>query len=83
MMEINVQNSINQVIEQIASEQLLQIPPLTDKLSLVDDLGFASLDIATLIAMLEDIFKFDPFAEGQIAITDIRTVGDLYKVYRK
>jgi acyl carrier protein len=43
--------------------------------------GLTSLDLAALISMLERKLKADPFLEA-IAITDMRTVGDLCRAYR-
>jgi acyl carrier protein len=43
--------------------------------------GLTSLDLAALIAMLERKLKADPFLEA-IAITEMRTVGDLCRAYR-
>ena len=43
--------------------------------------GLGSLDLAALVAKLERIWKVDPFLEA-VAITEIRTVGDLCRAYR-
>lgn len=77
----DIQNTLYKFIKQIAAEQSLAIQPLENSLALVDDLGFRSIDIATLVAMLEQEFNVDPFMEGNAAITDIRTVGDICQVY--
>lgn len=45
------------------------------------DLGFESLDLALLVARLEVATGLDPFAED-VAITSIRTVGDVVSAYR-
>ncbi len=44
-------------------------------------LGLESLDLAQIVATLEARTALDPFAE-QVAITSIRTVGDLVGAYR-
>jgi acyl carrier protein len=46
------------------------------------DLGLTSLDLASLVAALEMKLKADPFQE-LVAITSIRTVGDLEAAYVK
>jgi acyl carrier protein len=45
------------------------------------DLGFESLDLALLVARLEVATGLDPFVED-VAITSIRTVGDVVSAYR-
>lgn len=48
---------------------------------LVAGLGLRSLDLAEIVAVLEQRFGFDPFAES-VSITSIRTVRDLCEAYR-
>jgi acyl carrier protein len=43
--------------------------------------GLTSLDLAALIARLEQRWKVDPFLEA-VPITEIRTVADLCRAYR-
>ena len=43
--------------------------------------GLTSLDLAALIARLEQKWKVDPFLEA-VPITEIRTVADLCRAYR-
>lgn len=50
--------------------------------TLVRDLGFDSLDIAELVAILEVELACDPFA-SDVAVADARTVGDLCAIYRR
>ena len=52
----------------------------TPESNLVSDLGFESLDLAEIVALLELHFGFDPFTD-QIAITDVHTVQDLCDAY--
>jgi acyl carrier protein len=50
-----------------------------------DDLvatGLSSLDLAALVAKLERRWKIDPFLEA-MAITEVRTVGDLCRAYQE
>jgi acyl carrier protein len=53
---------------------------IDDDSKLNANLHLSSLDLATLIAVLEDTFDVDPFAEF-VAITSMRTVGDLVNAY--
>lgn len=46
----------------------------------LETIGLKSLDLARLVAELEEELGFDPFAE-MIPITSIRTVGDLVEAY--
>jgi acyl carrier protein len=50
--------------------------------SLVDDLGFESLDLATAVAQLEVELGVDPFAT-ETTIGSVRTVGDFVAVYQR
>lgn len=47
---------------------------------LTRDLGFTSLDIAQLIAMLEDELGIEPFANGA-TLDQIATAGDLAQLF--
>jgi len=50
--------------------------------SLIDDLGFESLDLATAVAQLEIQLGIDPFAtEATLGV--VRTVGDFIAVYER
>ena len=70
-------------IMQISEEQGLGISEVQDHQSLVEGLGFASLDVATLVALLETAFEVDPFRMNIAVITEIRTVEDIAKAYEK
>jgi acyl carrier protein len=72
---------IEQCIREIARQNKLQLPTLRPDTELVDELGFTSLAVASLIANLEEILVVDPFQDENVMITDIRTVGDLTAVY--
>jgi acyl carrier protein len=49
---------------------------------IISDLGFGSLDLAVLLARLEISLEGDPFSE-LVAITSVRTVGDICDAYRR
>lgn len=77
----DVKESIEKVIKDIAEQQKIKLPELKDDLEIVDDLGFSSLSVASLIANLEEVLGIDPFEDENIMITDMRTIGDFCKVY--
>lgn len=52
---------------------------IREEMSLNGELGLSSLDLAELVALLEQRFGVDPFRH--VAITSIRTVGDLCRAY--
>ncbi|CAB3765831.1 acyl carrier protein [Paraburkholderia humisilvae] len=76
-----VKDTIVNAIRAIAVQRGLSLPPLTDSTEIVEGLGFKSLAVAALIAMLEEELGVDPFSHEDVMITDIRTVGDLCSVY--
>jgi acyl carrier protein len=79
----DIKKIIDQNIMEIAKEKSIPLDVIDSQKTLVEDLGFKSMDMAVLIAGLEDSLKIDPFSEGDITIGDIRTVDDLYKIYCK
>lgn len=78
-----IETSVNDCILQVAREQEIQILELNSQKRVVDDLGFTSLDVATLTALLENTFKVDPFGSGLASITEIRTLQDIYNLYNR
>jgi acyl carrier protein len=80
-MSADIRNTILNVIRTVAEERGLQLPTINDDTEIVDELGFSSLTVAALIANLEEELGVDPFQDEDTMITDIRTVGDLCKVY--
>jgi acyl carrier protein len=59
-------------------------PPVTEirpEHSLTHDLGFGSLDIAELVAVLHGELGVDPFETT--SIVDARTVRDVIDIYRR
>lgn len=80
-MSTDIRNTILNVIRTVAQERGLKLPEVKDGSEIVDELGFSSLTVAALIANLEEELGVDPFQDENTMITDIRTVGDLYKVY--
>ena len=76
----NIEDRINSVLQDIQTRNGYKPVELKDKFSIAQDLGFSSLDIAELVALLEMELGVDPFAEG-VSIMDVRTISQLYEVY--
>lgn len=66
-------------MDRIAREQGKRLPPLSDDVILLDT-EFDSLCFALLVAGMEDLTGFDPFAEMDLADLPV-TVGDLIALY--
>ena len=80
-METEAKSLIESVIRRMAEERGLRLPDIADSTEIVDELGFSSLMVATLIANLEEAFGVDPFRSEDVMVTDIRTVKDLGDAY--
>jgi acyl carrier protein len=67
------------VMQQIAKDQQITLPPLNDDV-LLHETGFDSLAFAILVARLEDDLGIDPFTISEDAEFPL-TVGDFIKAY--
>ena len=67
-------------IRQLLEERAEPVATVSDMDKLAADLGFSSLDLAQLVAQLEQRVGEDPFAE-LVPITSVRTVRDLVDAY--
>ena len=76
---MSVRSRIFSVMQQIAEEQNVTLPPLQDDLPL-NETGFDSLAFAILIARLEDDLGIDPFTISEDAAFPL-TVGDFVRAY--
>lgn len=76
----DIHATVQAVILSIAREKSPDLHVVSDAQGLVEELGLKSLDLARLIAILDLQLNVEPFAE-RVAITSIRTVGDLYRAY--
>ena len=76
---MSVRSRIFSVMQQIAEEQNVTLPPLQDDLPL-NESGFDSLAFAILVARLEDDLGIDPFTVAEDAAFP-STVGELVRVY--
>lgn len=81
MNKTEIEKSVIDCVMQVAREQNIKILDLKPTHSVVDNLGFSSLDVATLTALLENTFKIDPFTLGYASITEIRTIQDMFNLY--
>ena len=78
----NFEQVIYETILEVAQEVNPSILNIENANTLNADLGLKSLDLARIVAMLEINLSADPFA-ALVAITSIRTVGDLVKAYKR
>ena len=76
---MTVRLTIMSQIEQVAQEQQVKLPPLSDTLVLLDS-GLDSLGFAILVARLEDALGFDPFTASDDVYFPV-TLGDFIRVY--
>ncbi|WP_298873518.1 acyl carrier protein [uncultured Bradyrhizobium sp.] len=76
---MSVRSKVIEAIQQIAKEQNVTLPALTDDLSL-HETGFDSLAFAILVARLEDETGVDPFTISEDAAFPA-TVGDFVRAY--
>ena len=76
---MSVRSTIVAQIEQVAQEQHVALPPLSDQLVLLDS-GLDSLAFAILVARLEDTLGFDPFSASEEVYFPV-TLGDFVRVY--
>jgi acyl carrier protein len=76
---MSVRLRIIAAIKQIAEEQKVRLPPLTDELTL-HETGFDSLAFAILVARLEDDLGVDPFTLSE-DVTFPNTIGDFIRAY--
>ena len=67
-------------IRQLLEENGRPAVTLSDTDNLARDLGFSSLDLAQLVAQLEQRIGEDPFTE-RVPITSVRNVRDLVDAY--
>ncbi|OKY84645.1 MAG: acyl carrier protein [Bacteroidales bacterium 52_46] len=74
-MEDKVLNIINEILE---SKDLNKLNSLSEQLSLRDDLGLSSFDLAELTVKLEDEFDIDIFEDGLV-----NTIGEIYVKLKK
>ena len=74
-----VKSRIFSVMQEIAEQQKVKLPPLEDGLSL-HETGFDSLAFAILVARLEDDLGVDPFTVAEDAAFP-STIGEFVRAY--
>jgi acyl carrier protein len=81
MLSASLETTIGDVVAGVAKSRGEDVGPVSVSQTLTGDLGLRSLDLAQIVATLEVQLGVDPFAE-LVAITSVRTVGDLVNAYR-
>jgi acyl carrier protein len=76
---MSIQSTVIVQIQQIAGDNGIDLPPLTDDTVFVE-LGLDSLAIAILVVRLEETLGFDPFSERD-DFPHIVTLGDFVRFY--
>ena len=77
----HVEQIVCDVIAKVAEEKKLDLEKVLKTQKLVGDIGFKSIDLARIIAILEIKLDVDPFSK-LVPITSIQTVGDLCNAYQ-
>ena len=77
----HVEHIVCEVITKVAGEKKLDLEKVIMTQKLVGEIGFKSIDLARIIAILESKLNVDPFSR-LIPITRIQTVGDLCQAYQ-
>ena len=76
---MSVRSTVMSQFEQVAQEQKVTLPPLSDELVLLES-GLDSLGFAILVARLEDTLGYDPFSSSEDVFFPV-TLGDFIRVY--
>jgi acyl carrier protein len=77
---VDLDAEIEATLRQVAGDRGRVLDSIRGESSLVRDLGFESLDLARIIAILYMKLQADPFSR-LVPITSVRTVGDLQAAY--
>ena len=75
-----IENDVIAEINEMIGDDIDDDISLTKETSLVS-VGLNSLMLARLIVNLSEKFDYDPFNEGDYAIVDVHTVGNLVSAY--
>jgi acyl carrier protein len=78
--DAEIEETIRLTIADLVRRRGQTVAPFEDDAPLVAT-GLTSLDLAALIARLEQKWNVDPFLEA-VPITEVRTVADLCRAYR-
>jgi len=77
----NVLSTLKLKINTILSGKGCSIEKITSSMNLVDDIGLTSLEIATLISMMDIELNVDPFSEDFSLIAGMKKVAHIEKIY--
>jgi acyl carrier protein len=77
---MSVRSTVILHIQQIARENRIDLPVLTDDLAL-EDSGLDSLALAILLVRLEETLGLDPFTESDDFFPHVVTLGDFVSFY--
>ena len=72
--------TVIEVVGDVARQQLGRVVVIKPETDFLEDLSFASLDYAEIVAILETRLGVDPFKEGS-SLERVRTVDDLAQIY--
>lgn len=78
----HVAQAVFAALQRVAQERSIPADRIVAHHTLVEDIGFKSLDLARIVAIIEIELDADPFA-NLVPVTSIRTVDDLCKAYEK
>ena len=77
-----MRETVHAVVLDVARDRGGTLDRVEDRQQWTVELGLRSLDLAEVVATLEETLGVDPFLE-LVPITSIRTVGDLVAAYEK
>lgn len=73
---------IKEALKEIQERNGYPMHALGEDVKIVAGLGFSSLDVAELVAVLEMELGVDPFSAG-VSIMSVHSIGDLCNVYQE
>lgn len=76
----SLEQTVSSVVSDVLREKSGASTMLRGELRLVGDLGLDSMDLAVIVATLEQKTGNDPFAE-RVTIASVRTLDDLVRAY--
>ncbi len=76
----NLEQTVSEVVHGVLREKSVEAPFVQAEQRLVADLGLDSMDLAVIVATLEERTGTDPFAQ-RVAIASVHTVADLVRAY--
>jgi acyl carrier protein len=77
---MSVRSTIEELFQQVASEQHRKLARLSDELKLLES-GLDSLSFALIVMRLEDALGYDPFESSDVQFPV--TFGDFVKLYER